>query len=77
MQERRYPRRSLSILPSKDIRFHPKSGDIEGRDSINAAAEIDLEDFHGPFARDSVDRGQGAYRCSCLLFCVTWSITHR
>ena len=54
----RYPRRNAyRSSPSKVIRFHPKSSEIEGRGSINAGAEIDLEDFHGPFDRAET-RGQ-------------------
>lgn len=53
----RSPISAYRSSPSKVIRFHPKSSEIEGRDSINAGAEIDLEDFHGPFDRAET-RGQ-------------------
>lgn len=68
----RYPRRSTyRSQPSRDIRFHPKSSEIEGRDSINAGTEIDLEDFHGPFGRvEPADREtENTYRCSTRRQC--------
>lgn len=69
---------SLSIPPSKGIRFRPKSGEIGGRDSTNFAAEIDLEDFHGRLA--SVARGETRSVASLVRFtvvCITRPITHR